>query len=90
MNTTCLFSTGLGLMGQECFEGLQKNSEILGISGYKGKRPGRAFASFMRNSLKESGNGERCGERKWLDVHHLRPVSQGGGNEAQTGCPVMS
>jgi len=25
-------------------------------------------------------NGERCGQTRWLEVHHRTPVSEGGGN----------
>ena len=26
-------------------------------------------------------SGKRCGADRWIDVHHVRPVAQGGGNE---------
>ena len=28
-------------------------------------------------------SGKRCGADRWVDVHHVRPVSQGGGNEPE-------
>jgi 5-methylcytosine-specific restriction endonuclease McrA len=29
----------------------------------------------------KNAQGERCYQRRWLDVHHIVPVSQGGSNE---------
>ncbi|MGZ3709718.1 MAG: HNH endonuclease [Bdellovibrionota bacterium] len=29
-----------------------------------------------------SSDGKRCANRRWLEIHHLKPVSEGGKNEA--------
>ncbi|MFM8313493.1 MAG: HNH endonuclease, partial [Deltaproteobacteria bacterium] len=31
----------------------------------------------------ESSDGKRCPQRLWLELHHIKPISQGGGNQKE-------
>lgn len=53
-------------------------------------RKHEVFARDQGRCTHTDSRGRRCGSDRWVDIHHIRPVSQGGGNELDNLTTVCS
>jgi hypothetical protein len=53
-------------------------------------RKHEVFARDQGRCTHTDARGRRCGSDRWVDIHHIRPISQGGGNELDNLTTVCS